>query len=141
MYNRVELMSVWAYSEDTKTLGNSSTNYFLEIIYEAENEHGVYEIIYPKVELCLPNNRLPMTESEYRSFSVNIPEFSVIKWASVEMPLRFGSGEVKGVDGTTIQYKNANQIIRTVKEKPVDMTLEEIEKKLGYKVKIVSEKK
>lgn len=141
MYNRVELMSVRAYSETTKEFGRSIEGRYLEIIYEAEDDHGVYEIIYPKVDLCLPENHLPMTEASLNSFSIDIPEPPVIKWAAVEMPLRSGSGEVKGIDGTTIRYKNASRIIRTIKEKPVDMTLEEIEKKLGYKVKIVSEKK
>lgn len=141
MYNRVELMSVRAYSETTKEFGRSIEGRYLEIIYEAEDDHGVYEIIYPKVDLCLPENRLPMTETSLNPFNIDIPEPPVINWASVKMPLRIGSGEVKGFDGTTIRYKNASQIIRTVKEKSIEMTLEEIEKKLGYKVKIVSEKK
>lgn len=141
MYDRVKLKSVRVYSEDTKMFGRTTTNHYLELIYEAENKYGVYEIIYPKVDLCLPNNNVPYVEKAYSAISINPTEPPLLKWSHVKLPLREANGTIKGRDGKEIEYHDVYQVIRTVKEKPVDMTLEEIEKKLGYKVKIVSEKK
>ena len=42
-------------------------------------------------------------------------------------------------NGVTLKCEKAAYVINTLKEKPKEMTLAEIEKKLGYKIKLVSE--
>lgn len=98
--------------------------YYLSAKYRVEDEHSIREVDIPKILL-----------------GVN-PRFVAIRqegdhWLRNEVDIGFGFCTLVGVDiGHGV---NDTYFIETVvEEKTHEMTLDEIEKKLGYKVKIVN---
>ena len=107
--------------------------WYMSIVAEVETDNNVSELRIPKAKL-----------------------------ADVNQPLGFRTGLVCGVEkwvhlllddceGNEIAYpcvetlqldsmKRTYYTVKVIKEKTHELTLEEIEKKLGYKVKIVSKK-
>lgn len=113
--------------------------YFIELIYEVENQYGVYEMIVPKMNPCIPLDCLPYITEEfsvdgrYRPGTIELDNL-------VTMPILGKNVSVKGLDGETVTANDATVVYRTVREKAVEMTIEELEKKLGHKIKLVSGK-
>lgn len=94
-------------------LKKDGSGYYLSAIYEFENEAGVHRAIFP-IEL------------------LNSPVISREDWRCPgKIDLGFGELPLEGDPGYTI---------KTIREKVHDVTIEEIEKKLGYKIRIVKEK-
>lgn len=99
-------------------LKKDDSGYYLSAIYEYENEAGVHRAIFPKI-------RLPIE-------LLNAPVISREDWRSPsKIDLGFGELPLEGDPGFTI---------KTICEKIHDVTIEEIEKKLGYKIRIIKEK-
>lgn len=99
-------------------LGKDDSGHYLSAIYEFENEAGVYELIFPKIRLQIS--------------LINAPVISRDDWREPEkVNLGFGELPLEGDPGYTI---------KTIREKVHDVTIEEIEKKFGYKIRIVKEK-
>ena len=94
--------------------------YYLEAIYIHEDDAGIYETVVPKISLPVYGG-MPMFVSEIGHRSIH------------KIDLGFGELTVCEKDGIACTTK-------TIEEKTQKMTISEIEKKLGYKIEIVSEK-
>ena len=94
-------------------------NPFMKLVYTYDDEDGGHEITFPKVEFPFPTQSIP-------SINHHGPFNATINLSSAKN--LFCKDEVYYID-------------KLVNPKPREMTLEEIEKSLGYPVKIVSERK
>lgn len=132
---KVTLKSVRAYKDKTY---NPNHEFFLELVYEVENDSGIYEHIYPKVDLCINKSRLPILENNTSlyPFAEDYIHFD----DDVTMPLMKTNITVKNLKGKEVKCEHTYYVVRTIKEKTHKMTLSEIEEKLGYKIELVSEK-
>lgn len=114
-----EVKTAKLYYEDGK--------YYIDATYIYEDDAVVKEINFPKI--CIPLEKLEgginYTEKPFSPLS-KYALVGHIKLGGVA----FGLGYKDGVLGTE----------KIIKEKTRDMTISEIEKKLGYKIRIVKEK-
>lgn len=104
---------------------------YLKLVYEYEDSYGVHELTIPQVEFPF-GNRLNL---------VHIHENNPI-WQGLSIRL-CTEGDVTNVylhdtksDDGLVYYTD-----KIIKRKPKKMTIEEIERELGYKVEIVSSRK
>lgn len=102
---------------------------YLKLVYEYEDEHGVYELIIPKLYLEIRTDYLPIINHDLNYY--------INRCSNIYILLRDDVAVRK--NGVTLTAEKAAYVINTLKEKPKEMTIAEIEKKLGYKVKLVSE--
>lgn len=95
--------------------------YYLCAQYEVENDKGVWLETYPRIVLDVNLNRIPeMVVKDDNGFY------------SCEIDIGFGKTHL-------LPDAKGSYIVRElIEEKVHEMTLDEIEKKLGYKVKIVN---
>ena len=105
--------------------------YYLRAKYEVEDEHRVTEHIFPHIVL-------PVNDS----FEVYADNRSSLAWArDITCNIGFGDLQLREADvhipGHDKPFKQVHYVSRVIKEKHQEMTIEEIEKKLGYKIKIV----
>ena len=98
--------------------------YFIHIIYKVENEKGIYLIDTPK--LALPIRNTPSIREEFSNLCCT--NRCIFDLGFGELYARRGNGHDRLYTITELEKKTH------------EMTIEEIEKKLGYKVKIVAEK-
>lgn len=104
---------------------------YLKLVYRYEDKDGIHELTIPQVEFPF-GNRLNLkhiyeTNPALRRVSIRLCTEGDV--ANVYLH------DTKSSDGM-VYYLD-----RIIKHKPKKMTIEEIEKKLGYKIKIVSRKK
>ncbi len=102
--------------------------YFLSVEYRWEDDGGKYRSVIPKVAL-------PFYISDEPSDISHIG--GVYQIRSYDMAFDIFKGAAKTKDGeilTGVRY-----LEETIEEKIHEMTKSEIEKKLGYKIKIVAE--
>lgn len=118
MNNNHELKEANIYKEDGR--------YYMKLIYEYETESGFYRRTYPKVSFPYTLLHLPST------FSTT---YLVRPYISLNDDLDICDTDCI-VSGK--EFKCVNFVDELIKAKVHEMTLEEIEKKLGYTVKIVS---
>lgn len=119
--NHVRLESIRLYDEKEQLSKNTSVrNFYLEVSYLCENEKEVRRVIYPKIELPIIQNNIP--EIEYRG---------------LEPCIDFGFGPLD-LKNTDINGKQCCVYSDQIKVKTIDMTIEEIEAKLGHKIRIVT---
>ena len=103
-------------------LRHDNSGYYLDLVYRVEDDKTVELYKLPRV-------RLPLKENDV-TIRTDHDGFSYISHANV------GFGYLRlHPDKNGVQYT-----VETIETKTKEMTLEEIEKKLGHKVKIVSEK-
>ena len=129
MKNNVQLVGVTAYTDEYE-------DWFLKLVYTYDDDKGKHELIYPKVELPFSMLGIPYLVSNSNGDFINMinsytfgeDAYCHVREGVVKDPLT--GKEI----GTTIM---ADILI---KPKIHEMTLEEVEEKLGYKVKIVSNK-
>lgn len=93
--------------------------YFLETSHIIANESGKYRITVPKI--LLP---------------VELLDFLIICINDRDLYINFGLGNMKLLEKDGYFVKN-----EVIEEKVHEMTLEEIEERIGYKIKIVDKKK
>ena len=123
----VKLVDATAYQVETGT-------WYMELQYEYEDESGVHRRYYPKVEFPFSCWTLPQEE------------FSSDRSGRDELTISLFSSEVAVFRGNfcnpmTGQLMKDVCIIDNLVKPAVnahEMTVEEIEKKLGYKIKIVN---
>ena len=102
--------------------------YYLKLKYILEDEHSVRELEIPKVELPFNAALYPYIYSKFSYGSEN------------RYTLQSSYGEPLNIRPIKPLARNPVCYTETViKEKHKEMTLAEIEKKLGYKIKIVAE--
>ena len=104
---------------------------YLKLVYQYEDKDGIHELTIPQVEFPF-GNRPGLTyicENNPELQRLSIRLCTVGDFANVYLH------DTKSDDGT-VYYLD-----KIIKYKPKKMTIEEIEKKLGYKIEIVSSKK
>lgn len=114
--DKIELKDIRVYEEDG--------SYFLSLTYEVEDDREVRQLDFHKVRLGIRKYDEPTVEL-----------------TSDECYIRFNGGHLYralGVD--TDEGHNVYCSVKILSEKPTKMTVSEIEKELGYKIEIVSEK-
>lgn len=104
---------------------------YLKLVYEYEDNYGIHELTIPQVEFPF-GNRLGLTY-----ICENNPELQRL---SIHLCTEGDVANVylhnsKSYDGL-VYYTD-----KIIKRKPKKMTIEEIERELGYKVEIVSSRK
>lgn len=118
MNNNQELKKANIYEENG--------NYYMRLVYEYETESGFYRRTYPKVSF-------PVT-------LLNIPSMNIVSY--IDRAYISLDDELTACDADCIvsgkEFKRIKFVDELIKAKPHEMTIEEIEKKLGYPVKIVS---
>lgn len=114
---------------------SSSGDWRLELTYAYEDKKGEHRVIFPDVLCPFPTQAIPLPDTTphavgiyLRSYGFSIPGLDPI-------PLNMGSCQLAQERGNT-EPAYAFDIITNYFTR--DMTIEEIEKELGYKVKIVS---
>lgn len=112
----IELKDVELIKEKDPLIGGR-INYYFSITYIRTDRFGKQEINYPRVYLPIFRTTLPYVSSVHSD--------SLLDIGLGELPLK------PGPDGKLFTVKQ-------IEEYPREMTLEEIEKQLGHKVKIIS---
>lgn len=120
---------------DIRPYQSSSGDWRLELTYAYEDKKGEHRVIFPDVLCPFPTQAIPLPDTTphavgiyLRSYGFSIPGLDPI-------PLNMGSCQLAQERGNT-EPAYAFDIITNYFTR--DMTIEEIEKELGYKVKIVS---
>lgn len=102
----------------------------LKLIYVCEKEDGFYRVAIPNVDTTIPINAIP--QITLYDYPVTESSKAYIYADDVCLPIH---------DGSIPEFDNINHVYfaeKFVSHKVREMTLEEIEKKLGYKVRIVN---
>ena len=124
-YKNVNFKSLEVYEE----VHNGIKSYLAKIVIEAENEHRKVEITIPRIDLLVDTSRMPTIS---QAFVLNSPYIGRFNDYSID------------IFGTTLplQRDEAGNVCyeKVIKEYPQKMTLDEIEKKLGHKIELVSKK-
>lgn len=120
--NKTELKSFDMYQEDGR--------YYFKAVYRSENEHNIRETIFPKIPIHIRKD----------TFVISSPEtlfYDNRRFVDLAPSVDLGFGPIR-LD----QDKEGNHYyVKVIEEKVHELTMDEIEKKLGYKVKIVNKKK
>ena len=106
----------------------------LKLIYTCEKEDGVYRVAIPNVDTTIPVDIIPQI-ALYDYPVTEPPE------AASEAYMYTDNVCLQICDGSIPEFDNINHVYfaeKLVSRKPREMTLKEIEEKLGYKVKIVN---
>ena len=125
--------------------GDDVSPFYLDVTYEFENQYGIFELNIPKIrmDMYFQNHQLPNIRRKGAKYdccinlmrsSFNLPAF--IDSYMPGLGLSVIPVPTKDDSAPDIEFK-----ITQIKRKELEMTLEDIEKKLGHKVKIVSGKK
>ena len=127
---------------DARVIRGGSDTWFMRLVYSYEDEKGVHKVIFPKVEFPFPTFSIPVPSNEalpyrhYCSTGVNI-SYNPCMFIS-PLPITKLQKDTdrlaksRGIDTPDYAFD-------IVTEPAVhEMTLDEIEEKLGYKVKIVN---
>ena len=111
------------YLKDLQLHKDKDGDYYLSAVYITEDKRGIYETTIPHICLPLTNHAV-----------INIPCGDI--YFKPTPTVDIGLGELFMDQDENGHY----HVVRTIEEKVHNMTLSEIEKKLGYKVRVVSEK-
>ena len=117
---------------DATTYKDENGTWYMELQYEYEDEYGVHRRYYPKVEFPFFCKKLPPEE------------FSSDRFGSDELTISLFTNEVVAFRGnfsnpmTGKIMSDVCVIDNLIKPAVHEMTIEEIEKELGYKVKIIN---
>lgn len=135
---------------DARVLRGSFDNWFMRLVYSYEDEKGVHKVIFPKVDFPFPTFRIPEPYDENSRYRRN---GDVPNWDYCGTRARISNNPDTFISPLPI-VKLQEDTDRLAKSRGVDtpgyafdivtepavheMTLDEIEEKLGYKVKIVN---
>lgn len=125
--NKHELKNIELFEEDGQ--------YYLKLKYIVEHEHRTEEIEIPKARV--PFNKKAPIELTQSVEACDIHDH--FNFPRQECYLHTGyNNSLELKPGNTSEASHAFYIVKTIKEKAKEMTLDEIEKKLGHKVKIIN---
>ena len=127
---------------DAHVLRGGFNNWFMHLVYSYEDEKGVHKVIFPKVDFPFPTLSIPVPSNEplsdrhYCGTGVKIsytPCMSISPLPITKLQKDTDRlAKARGID-------TPNYAFDIVTEPAVhEMTINEIEEKLGYKVKIVN---
>lgn len=121
----------------------STNKVYLYLEYQYTDQEGnVHQYILPKVEIPIPINRIPVIRTiDEDLFSRKTTEKWLIPIVEQYLPLHPGDIDIELETGQIFQHR-ASYCDRVIKwnDDRKEMTLSDIERKLGYKVKIVADK-
>ena len=127
---------------DARVLRVGFNNWFMRLVYSYEDEKGVHKVIFPKVEFPFPTFSIPVPSNEaladrhYCGTGVKI-SYNPCMFIS-PLPITKLQKDTDRL-AKSIGIDTPNYAFDIVTEPAVhEMTLDEIEEKLGYKVKIVA---
>ena len=124
---------------DKAELFEENGQYYISAKYTVETDDLIKEVYVPKI-------KIPFMNSVSHGFDINFDHcwpdpVSIYPGPRSNAYINTGLGDLKleygNIDGSSGNYYFMEKIIEHKKR---DMTVEEIEKKLGYKIRIVSEK-
>ena len=104
---------------------------YLKLVYEYEDSYGIHELTIPQVEFPF-GNRLNLIYIHENNPALRRVSIRLCTEGDVTSVYLY---DTKSDDGL-VYY-----VDKIIKHKPKKMTLEEIERELGYKVEIVSSRK
>ena len=104
---------------------------YLKLVYEYEDSYGIHELTIPQVEFPF-GNRLNLIYIHENNPALRRLSIRLCTEGDVTNVYLY---DTKSYDGS-VYY-----VDKIVKHKPKKMTIEEIERELGYKVEIVSSRK
>ena len=127
---------------DARVLRVGSDNWFMRLVYSYEDEKGVHNVIFPKVEFPFPAFSIPVPNNE---------ALSDLHYSGTGAKISYNPCMFISPLPITKLQKDTDRLAKSrgidtpdyafdiVTEPAVhEMTLDEIEEKLGYKVKIVT---
>ena len=116
----------------------STGDWHLELTYAYEDKKGEHRVIFPDVQCPFPTQAIPFPDTTPHAVGIYLRScgFCGFSIPGLEhIPLNMGSCQLAQERGIT-EPAYAFDIITNYFTR--NMTIEEIEKELGYKVKIVS---
>lgn len=113
----------------------STGKWHLELTYAYEDKKGEHCVIFPDVQCPFPTQAVPFPNTTLQTVGIYLRSSRFSIPGLEEIPLNMGSCQLAQERGIT-EPAYAFDIITNYFTH--DMTIEEIEKELGYKVKIVS---
>lgn len=115
----------------------STGDWHLELTYAYEDKKGEHRVIFPDVQCPFPTQAVPFLDTTLHAVGIHLHPYGFSIPGLEQIPLNMGSCKLAQERGNT-EPAYAFDIITNYFTR--DMTIEEIEKELGYKVKIVSNK-
>lgn len=106
-------------------LYKENNKYYLSALLDHEDKRGIYEVSMPKI-------RLPI----YSDCAINAESNNYFGTPHYTVTVNFGFGEL---DVESLDENNNFYTLTCLEEKVYEMTLAEIEKELGYKIKLKEE--
>ena len=116
----------------------STGDWHLELTYGYEDTKGEHRVIFPDVQCPFPTQATPFPDTTPHAVGIYLRSCGLCGVAIPgleHIPLNMGSCQLAQERGITEPAYAFDIIIKYFTR---DMTIEEIEKELGYKVKIVS---
>lgn len=111
--------------------------WYLKIVYQYESEDGLHQRVFPRVIPPFPQGDIPTLNIATNTFnSLDDRDYLMCNDKMVLWPGEYSTC----IDGSEVSMgRRATMFdICLSKHEPKEMTLDEIEKELGYKVKIIS---
>lgn len=130
-YSNCKLKSINAYQD------KNSSEWRLQLVYTYEDDIGLHELIIPCVDPPFPQKNLPMMGRDYTDLPMMGGGCSVLYMESFGCLPRIYKADAR-LFGSCDVERDIFFCDRIIEYKPREMSVEEIEKKLGYKIKIVS---
>lgn len=124
-YKKVEFKSLEVFEE----IHNGIKSYLAKIVIEAENNYRKVEITIPRIDLLVDTTHVPVINQPFlldSTYATKVQDYSIDIFGTT-LPLR---RDEKG----NVYYE------KVLEEYPQKITLDEIEKRLGYKIELVSKK-
>ena len=122
---------------DIRPYQTSTGDWHLELTYAYEDKKGEHRVIFPDVMCPFPTQAIPFPDTTPHAVGIYLRScgFCGFSIPGLEhIPLNMGSCQLaqeRGITEPAYAFDITNYFTR-------NMTIEEIEKELGYKVKIVS---
>lgn len=112
-------------------------NWYLKLIYKYEDEYGKHMVVIPKAAIPFTQIGIPpITRLQHFSYGDTLEHPYMTCNSSMSLfESRCNLAIKRGVTKSACYF----DIITEFAPKPKEMTLDEIEKELGYKVKIINE--
>ena len=127
---------------DARIIRDEFDNWFMRLVYSYEDEKGVHNVIFPKVDFPFPTFSIPVPSNE------DLPDCN---YCGTRVKISYNPCMFISPLPITKLQKDTDRLAKSrgidtpsyafdiVTEHAVhEMTLDEIEEKLGYKVKIVN---
>ena len=134
----IKLLTIELFTDEDEF---GSIRKYLYLKYEYKDDNGnTYNRIYPKIELPIYQDRLPIVDREDITIAGLIRQTRSYIPSEDGLELRETNLIVNGENGKVIRCDDVNMVDVITERVTKKMTLSEIEEKLGYKVEVVSEK-